>query len=139
MNCKHRITIFAAIMTTSFTASAQEVFEKVDPQGGVEFSDQPSPGAKAIDVKPNVVNVTPVKPIQPTAPASSAGGKGTPASSAQPEEIRDVGTSNIYDDDEKRENLKERHEELKDREKPVQLPANKGAGKKAVRGSTQAR
>ena len=72
-------------------------------------------------------------------PFPSAGGKGTPASSAQPEEIRDVGTSNIYDDDEKRENLKERHEELKDREKPVQLPANKGAGKKAVRGSTQAR
>ncbi len=49
------------IVTTSLTAGAQEVYKNVDEKGGVEFSDQPTPGAKAVDVKPNVVPVEPVK------------------------------------------------------------------------------
>jgi len=65
MNYKHLMMVFTAIITASFTAGAQEVYKNVDHQGVVEFSDQPSPGAKAVAVKPNVVLVEPVKSSSP--------------------------------------------------------------------------
>ncbi len=65
MNYKHLVMVFTVIVTTSFTAGAQEVYKNVDEKGVVEFSDQPSPGAKAVDVKPNVVPFEPVKSSSP--------------------------------------------------------------------------
>jgi len=70
MNYKHLMMLFTAIITASFTAGAQEVYKDVDHQGIVEFSDRPSPGAKAVDVKPNVVRVEPVKSSSPVSAGS---------------------------------------------------------------------
>ena len=52
MNLNHQILIFAVVITISFTADAEEVYESVDKKGVVEFSDKPSSGAQEIDVKP---------------------------------------------------------------------------------------
>lgn len=135
MNCKYRITLFAALMTTGFAVSAEEVFEKVDKQGGVEFSDQPSPGAKAIDVKPNVVNVTPVKPMGTTSPAPATGVAEKPADEA-PEVIREGGAGYLYDEDEKRKKHK-KHEKVLSEGKAVQQPA-RGEARKGAAGAAGA-
>ena len=75
MNYKHHMTVFAAIIAIIFTAGAQEVYKSVDQKGVVEFSDQPGPGAKAVDVKPNIVDVAPVKPVKSSSPVSAGPAK----------------------------------------------------------------
>jgi len=52
-----KILLSTLIIATSFAVGAVEVFETKDQQGDVEFSDQPSAGAKEIEVNPNVVKV----------------------------------------------------------------------------------
>ena len=71
MNYKHQLTVFAAIIAICFPAGAEEVYKGVDQKGVVEFSDQPSPGAKAVEVKPNVVPVEPVKSSSPVSAVSA--------------------------------------------------------------------
>ena len=66
------IFMVLAMSAVSFTTSAQEVYENVDEKGVVEFSDTPTPGSKAIEVNPNVVEVTPVKPVARPAAESAA-------------------------------------------------------------------
>ena len=44
--------------------SAQTVYESTNEQGVTEFSDQPSSGASAVTVKPNVVETTPTPEIE---------------------------------------------------------------------------
>ena len=71
VNYKHQLTVFAAIIAMGLPAGAQEVYKSVDQKGVVEFSDQPSPGAKAVEVKPNVVPVEPVKSSSPVSAGSA--------------------------------------------------------------------
>ena len=92
MSYKHKAMLIAAMITTSYTASAQDVYENVDQQGVVEFSDQPSTGARQIDVRPNVVNVAPVRGIGASPPAADTAAAEVPAGNDQPEIIHTGAT-----------------------------------------------
>ena len=66
-----RVLTAMLLLTGSALAAAQGIYESRDKAGPV-FSDQPSPGAKAIDLPPpNVIQTDPVRPSQP-APAATA-------------------------------------------------------------------
>ena len=115
MNYKHHIMVFTAIITVSFAAGAQEVYESVDKQGVVEFSDQHAAGAKAIDIRPNVVNVAPVD-IDTSQPASATGDAKTPAGSVQTEVVREGVADDYHGNDESR---REMHQQSKEQHKDV--------------------
>lgn len=132
--CLHFI-IFAAMFAMSVNAGAQKIYEDVDQKGVVEFSDHPSPGAKEIDVEPNVVDIAPVAPIEPSTPASATGAAEAPASSAQPEVIREGTAEDYYGDYEnRREKHRERKARMEHRERVVPKPVHKEAlGREAAR------
>ena len=145
MNYKHHMTVFAAIIMIIFTAGAQEVYKSVDKKGVVEFSDQPGPGAKAVDVKPNIVDVAPVEPRESSPPVSATSAEKS-GSKVQPEVIREYETGGYYG--ERRQERRERERRERERRarmehrqesvqvpahKPVQLP-HKKAGTAGVRG-----
>jgi hypothetical protein len=67
-----KLLMVLAMGAVSFTTGAQEVYENVDKDGVVEFSDVPTPGSREIEVKPNVTEVTPVKRVAPSPAESSA-------------------------------------------------------------------
>jgi hypothetical protein len=131
---KRNLIAFAAIITTAFTASAQEIYKDVDNKGVVEFSDHPSSGAKAIDVNPNVVDLAPVKPEESPPRAKK------PSLSEQSEATPDTVTEHYYGDYEKgRERHRERKERMEHREKAVQLPENKETRRAPVQGGARHR
>ena len=121
---KIQMVFFTAMIATGLTAVAQQVYENVDEQGEVEFSDRSSPGAKTIEVKPNVIDVTPVKPIESSTPVSSAEAPATPGGMAPDVEHQGVAT-----DDERlrrREVRKESAEHIEHQEGAVHAPAHRG-------------
>lgn len=130
MNSNHHILIFTAIITTSFAVGAQEAYESVDQQGVVEFSDQPTAGAKEIDIRPNVVDVVPLDQSQPA--SSTTGAAEKPAGSVQPEVVRegvDNGYNDYYGDDENPGDAsRERGERVGRGGDAVQQPARKEPG-----------
>ena len=133
MNYNHHIMIFAVMITAGFTAAAQEVYESVDKQGVVEFSDQPGAGAKEIDVRPNVVDVAPVAPIEASPPASATGAVATPAGSVQPEVLHEGVAGDYYGDDENRREIhREGQERLERGEEAVRQPVRGETGREAV-------
>jgi hypothetical protein len=120
----------AAMITTSFTAGAQQVYENVDKQGAVEFSDHSSPGAKTIEVKPNIISVTPVKPIEPSTPVS-AGEAPSTREGIEPE-VEHQGIIGAYDDDRERRRralneARDGNEHLVRPAGEAHVPARKGA------------
>ena len=128
MNLKQQVMIVALVATAGTLAAEGEVYKSVDSQGGVEFSDKPTPGAREVDVRPNVVEVTPVKPLPPTAPVSArpsdmAGGDAMPDEVLEDESSGYDG-SNYYRNERRRE-IRRRIEQGP---KPTQLPAHKGPG-----------
>lgn len=129
MKYNHHIMMLAATITTSFTTGAQEIYENVDKQGVVEFSDQPSSGAKAVDVRPNVVEVAPVKSIEPSPPASPNRAAEAPVDSVQPQVIQEGVAGDYYDG---RERSPEREKRMERREEAVQQPVRKELGREAV-------
>ena len=130
MNYNHHIMIFTAIITISFAAGAQEVYESVDQQGVVEFSDQPTAGAKEVDVRPNVVDVAPVAPVDLSQPAYATGDAETPAGSVQPDVIREGVADDYYGDD---ENRGEMYQESEERGRDaVRQPVREGTGSETV-------
>lgn len=129
MKYKHHIMTLAAMITTSFTAGAQEVYKNVDQQGVVEFSDQPGSGAKAVEVRPNVVDVAPVKRIEPSPPGSTSGAEKAPAIGAQPEVIQEGVTGDYHAG---RERRSKREKRLERREETVRQPVRKESGREAV-------
>jgi len=134
MNHKQHMMIFAALIITSVTVEAKDVYKNVDPQGRVEFSDRPSPGGETVDVNPNVVDVAPVKPIQPS-PAAPAKAADAPDRSEEPGAVPEVESSGYNDDSyDRREKLREAKERREHGNSPVQLPANKNPAKATVRG-----
>jgi hypothetical protein len=106
MNYNHRLMIFAAMIAITCTAGAQEVYENVDQQGVVEFSDQPSSGAREIDVRPNVVDVAPVDPVTSSPSVPATGAAQAPAGKVQPEVIREGVTGDNYGESENRREIR---------------------------------
>ncbi len=132
MKHRYHFVILAAISTASFVTGAESIYENTNKDGVVEFSDQRSPNAKAITVKPNVVNVVPVSPI----------GQPSPQPSTPPTETTEAPVDNVqhevveegyaYGQNGNRERLRESEERRERGPKPVQLPApalpREGAG-----------
>ena len=125
MKYRHSIMILAPMICTCFAAYAQEVYENVDRQGVVEFSDQPSPDAKPVDVRPNVVDVAPVKPMEASPPASPTGPAKAPAATVQPLEMQN-NVSTDYNDE--REARRKRERLMDGNGEAVQEPARKVLG-----------
>ena len=122
--------IFLAIIAASFTATAQNIYENVDHDGTVEFSDQSSPGAKKVNISPeNVIDVAPVKPIESSPPEST---NKTPKANVQPEVIQEEG-GNYYDDDKIRRQVRQEREEQTERREKAPKAA-KESGRVNVRG-----
>lgn len=116
MNFQRKISAFVIILMISFTVNAEEVYERTNSQGVVEFSDRPTPDAEVVDVKPNVVEVVQPEPGEPRPETPK------PASREQvrviDEGVERKGTnSNYYDDDVRRREDRVRREHLKNREK----------------------
>ena len=61
----HHIYLGTIMISTSFVAGAVEVYQQEGQQGVPEFSDKPSPGAKKVEIKPNVIEVEPLAPLEP--------------------------------------------------------------------------
>jgi len=143
MNYRQQIMIFTAIIASSFAAGAQEVYESVDQQGVVEFSDQPGSGAKEIDIRPNVVDVAPVKSGEPSSSASATGAAVAPAGSVQPEVPREgvaeeypqEGVADEYYGDyvNRRELPREPEQQMERREETVRPPVSREPGRGTVR------
>ncbi len=66
------IATFLAVLLLPGIAAAEQVYKRRDAQGVVEYSDQPSPGAEKIEIKPNVIHLEKAKPSGSTAPAAKA-------------------------------------------------------------------
>ncbi len=79
------------MITTSFVTGAVEVYQQEGEQGVPEFSDKPSPGAKKVEVKPNVIEVEPLQPLEPAdipPPPDVSEGRKKPGDADQPEVSR---------------------------------------------------
>ena len=134
MNLNHQILTFVVMITASFTADAEKVYESVDEKGVIEFSDKPSADAQVKDVEtPNVADTLPVGHDEPSSPAPATTTKieQTP----EPLEVIHQGTADDYDNVEERvgkhEERKERIENVKEgAHQPSQLPAHKGVHRK---------
>ena len=139
MNSKQHTMVLAALIIVSFAAGAAEVYENVDSQGRVEFSDKPSSGAKTIDISPNVVDVVPVKPMAPSAPAPARAAD-TPTAGELPEAVPEYVDSGYQGEAgnrrEKRQAIKERIEQGG---RPVTLPAQQRPGNAPVHGGAHRR
>ncbi|MCL6415843.1 DUF4124 domain-containing protein [Aestuariirhabdus sp. Z084] len=76
--------LLSTLMVAKINAEGK-IYKNVDPQGSTSFSDQPTPGAAEVEVKPNVINVTPVQPLPP-----STAKPAKPAKQKQPDELQPV-------------------------------------------------
>jgi uncharacterized protein DUF4124 len=81
------IFLGAALFSASLFAGSIEIFKQENPDGTVEFSDQPSRGAQKIQVDPNVVEITPAPPIEPSPPAEASRSKKTANENVDPQVI----------------------------------------------------
>jgi hypothetical protein len=81
------IFLGAALFSTNLFAGSIEIFKQENPNGTVEFSDQPSRGAQKIQVDPNVVEVTPAPPIEPSPPAEARSSKKSANENVDPQVI----------------------------------------------------
>ena len=134
MNYRQQIMIFTAIIASSFAAGAQEVYESVDQQGVVEFSDQPGSGAKEIDIRPNVVDVAPVKSVEPSSSASATGAAVAPGGGVQPEVPQEGVADEYYGDYVNRRELpREPEQQMERREETVRPPVSREPGRGTVR------
>ena len=121
--------ILVPMISTCFAAYAQQVYENVDRQGVVEFSDQPGPDAKPVDVRPNVVGVAPVKPMEASHSASPTTPAKAPAATVQPLEIQNNVSADYNDEQE----VRRKRERLMDGSgEAVQKPARKVLGNPAM-------
>jgi hypothetical protein len=124
--------IFTAMITISFAAAAQDVYESVDQQGVVEFGDQPTAGARVIDVAPNVVDVAPPAPVELSQPAHATGEEEVPGGNEQTEVIREGVAGDYYVDDENRRDMnREREGVVEPGEAAVHQPVRNDAGPEA--------
>ena len=119
--------IFVAAFTVSFMASADEIYKSKGEQGTVVFSDQPSPGAKAVEVnEPNLVNIETPEPVAstPTAPAKNT------AKAASPEQSEVVYQNQGYYEEERLRNKKHLEHKAHHVDAPKVTPHKSGSGHK---------
>ena len=76
------IATFLAVLLLPGIAAAEQVYKRRDAQGVVEYSDQPSPGAEKIEIKPNVIHLEKAKPSESTGP-STGGASSTATGSTE--------------------------------------------------------
>jgi hypothetical protein len=115
MNFQRKISAFVLMLMISFTVNAEKVYERTNSQGVAEFSDQPTPDAKVVDVKPNVVDVVQPERGEPRPDTLK------PASRDQVRVIdegveHEGNNSNYYDDDVRRREDRVRREHLENRD-----------------------
>lgn len=130
MNLNHQILILAVMITVSFTADAEQVYESVDEKGVIEFSDKPSSAdAQVIEVEePNVADIL-EESVEPSSSASTT--TTTTEASPEPLEVIHQGTADNYDDDDVRERRRENIERIKEHKgEVVQQPVRKGVKSK---------
>jgi len=126
----HKILLSTLILSATFTVGAVEVYEQKDQQGNVEFSDQPTAGAKAVEVNPNVVKVTPVQSVESAEPVRETKKEVKSNSGTEPVIIHQ-GVADDYDDERLRRTPRER-ELLNAKEGDIRQPAHK-----EIRGGVQ--
>jgi hypothetical protein len=138
MNTQKKISVFVLMLMISLTVNAEKIYERTNSEGVAEFSDQPSADSEVVDVQPNIVEVVQPEPGEPRPDTAR------PASREQQGSVRVVGddpevegSSNYYDDDERRLDLEARkrrvrreHRENNDSIQPRQhhKGAARGAG-----------
>lgn len=115
----YKVLLTTLIISTSFTVAAVEVYEKKDQQGDVEFSDQPSAGAKAVEVNPNVVKVTPVQSVESAEPVRETKKEVKSNSGTEPVIIH----QGVADDDERLRRTPRERELLNAKEGEIKQPA----------------
>ena len=71
MNKQPPVIVFLLMLSLCATATAGEIYKRVNEDGLVEYSDTPFPGSEQIEVKPNVVQTNPVQPRQRESSPSS--------------------------------------------------------------------
>ena len=121
---QHQILIFALVITVSFTVDAEKVYESVDKEGVVEFSDTPNSDAQEKNLeKPNDADPLPAELDKPSLPPSTTS---IDPVIEQPEVIH-IGGSNYEKPIEKRKKRKERLEHKKEF---VRQPVRKGVKSK---------
>lgn len=86
-NC---LMILAATVV-SVTATADDVYKSVGPDGVVEYSDTPQPDSQKIEVNPNVIEVTPA--------TSSGTAQKPPAGNAAPQPAETTDPAVVYEGD----------------------------------------
>jgi hypothetical protein len=120
-----------AMGAVSFTTGAQEVYENVDKDGVVEFSDVPTPGSREIEVKPNVTEVTPVKRVAPSAAESS------PSPEAADADAPSRQSEEVYAEDRPGRALRQENENRVDNREPRNEVSAPPANKNRVEGAGQ--
>jgi len=121
INLNHQVLVFIVMITFSFTANAEQVYESTDDEGVVEFSDKPSSDdAQVIDVEePNTANSVSSESIKSSTPASATKTK----AEQTPEQLEAIRQGTVDGDDNRREMRKERKEQkVEHREKVVRQP-----------------
>ncbi len=90
MNDHKPLVIFFASLFISMNIAAadEEIYEAVDKDGKVEFSDKPTAGAQVIEVKPNVVQIEGVDTDEPSSQVAKPKTAGTTTSTMEQETIR---------------------------------------------------
>lgn len=136
MNLNYQILSFVVMITVSFTVVAEQVYESVDKEGVVEFSDQPNSDAQVIDVeKPNVADSLPEESVKASTSASVTKTTTTTTTKTEqaPEQLEVIhqGVADDYDyvdgQERRREMLKERKERMEGHKGGVvRQPVHKG-------------
>ncbi|PCJ36173.1 MAG: hypothetical protein COA75_08015 [Cellvibrionales bacterium] len=126
--------LLAFIATFSFTllTEAKEIYESKGKQGGVEFTDQPSPGAEVVNIQePNIADaVDSPKPTQDKPEIKKTTKQSEPV---EPE----ISYRNIAGDDDKnpkRVHREQQRQERRNERQDSRENPKKSAGHSAVKG-----
>jgi len=141
---KHSNYLLAFIATFSFTllTEANEIYESKNKKGGIEFTDQPSPGAEVVNIQePNIADaVDSPKPAQDKPEIKKTTKRSEPP---KPEiSYQDVAGDEIYyrniagDDDKnpKRVHREQQRQERRNKRQDSRENPKKSAGHSAVKG-----
>jgi len=131
---KHSNYLLAFIATFSFTllTEANEIYESKNKKGGIEFTDQPSPGAEVVNIQePNIADaVDSPKPAQDKPEIKKTTKRSEPP---KPE----ISYRNVAGDDDKnpkRVHREQQRQERRNKRQDSRENSKKSAGHSAVKG-----
>lgn len=118
MNNQKRVLVTVCMLAVSIAAGAQEIYQRRNADGVLEFSDRPFAGGAGtqVEVRPNVVATNPVgRPKRAPAAAAADAADAAPAASQPRQVVTDDGTNyvrarNTRAARERRENNRENRE-----------------------------